>query len=455
MLIKRAEINGNELVDVWVKDGRIADVRPAELSAASKTTVDVTIDASGCCVLPGLHDHHFHFFALLAHRSSIDCSGDLSQIERACAQAPGNGWLRGVGYHEHAAGELDRASLSAVCPDRPLRLQHSSGKLWVLNDLGIELLNLMQVENPGVERDYAGEPTGRLFRMDDWLRVHVPSTSAGLKDRNALVNELYAYGITGFTDTSYSNDQAQVDELMRLDLDVYCMGNDSLADGHLKIMLDEDRLPDIDFVIQRVCQAHDKSRNVAFHCVSHVELLYLLEVMEQAGSSPGDRIEHGGVIPAELVSRIGDLGMTVVTQPGFLADRGGRFLDRLPADQHCDLYPYRRLLEAGIPVVASSDAPYGPLSPWEVTNAAMTRRTEDGRIANGDECVDFFDVIRGYLTYARSPGRLSRQIAQGVPANLCILDCRSSELANRAGDNPVRHTVFNGELVYSRDDRIS
>ena len=53
------------LVDVRCADGRVTDV-------ALGPSADVTVDADGGALLPGLHDHHLHLFALAAARTSVD-----------------------------------------------------------------------------------------------------------------------------------------------------------------------------------------------------------------------------------------------------------------------------------------------------------------------------------------------------------------------------------------------
>jgi hypothetical protein len=46
---------------------------------------------------------------------------------------------------------------------------------------------------------------------------------------------------------------------------------------------------------------------------------------------PSDRIEHGAVIPAEMVADL--RGLTVVSQPHFVAERGEQYLrDVAPED---------------------------------------------------------------------------------------------------------------------------
>ena len=108
-------------------------------SAPRRAGADVVVDAAGGAVLPGLHDHHVHLLALAAARQSIRLGppdvGDRAAFDAAlrAAAAGGTGWLRGIGYHESVAGPLDRDRLDALVPGRPVRVQHRSGAMWVLN----------------------------------------------------------------------------------------------------------------------------------------------------------------------------------------------------------------------------------------------------------------------------------------------------------------------------------
>ena len=50
-------------------------------------------------------------------------------------------------------------------------MQHRSGALWMLNSAACRALGLdAGADAPGVERDGRGRATGRLFRLDAWLR---------------------------------------------------------------------------------------------------------------------------------------------------------------------------------------------------------------------------------------------------------------------------------------------
>ncbi len=100
-----------------------------------------------------------------------------------------------------------------------------------------------------------------------------------------------------------------------------------------------------------------------------------LSAWEQVPAIDGDRIEHGSVLPVELLDRVRTLGLRIVTQPGFVLDRGDRYLAEVEHDDQPHLYRCRSLIDAGIPVAGSTDAPFGPEDPWQAVLAAMIVRS--------------------------------------------------------------------------------
>ncbi len=172
MLITRAEIDGTAPIDLRIAAGRIAEIG----CALPRRTGERVLDAEGGALLPGLHDHHIHLMALAVAEASVRCGPpqvrSIESLARALrGGADQSGWIRGVGYHESVAGHLDRALLDELAPDRPVRIQHRSGAMWVVNSAAVDHLGLDRgVDQPGVERDAAGRATGRLFRLDAWLR---------------------------------------------------------------------------------------------------------------------------------------------------------------------------------------------------------------------------------------------------------------------------------------------
>ena len=68
MLIRNAEIWSGPVADVRIRDGRIVAI-----GALQPDPEEVTIEAAGGALLPGLHDHHIHLAATAAAMDSIFC----------------------------------------------------------------------------------------------------------------------------------------------------------------------------------------------------------------------------------------------------------------------------------------------------------------------------------------------------------------------------------------------
>ena len=454
MLIVNADVDGVRL-DVRFND------KILELNSSIQPAPDEdVIDAKGGALLPGLHDHHMHFLATAAWANSVDCGAvDITgpeELGRLLKQQSGSGWLRGVNYHESIAGELQVRALDELADHRPIRIQHRSGKVWMLNSAAIELLQLQQYADiDGVEVDSSGAVTGRLFRLDGWLRERLAADL--VSDISSLSRQLSSYGVTGFTDTSATNSQ-QTAQLFAdwqakgvIQQDVVLMGDDSLDAGPLKVILDEDSLPQLDDLVRRLQRARERGRSIAFHCVSHLELLFALSALDQVPADPRDRIEHGAIVYDEMLPQLQQRGVSVVTQPGFLWQRGDQYLKDLAPREVAVLYRNRTLQEAGVNTVVSSDAPYGPVNPWQVMDAASRRTTRSGAIIGNEERIHPDDSLRGYLLHAHGLQEPKREIKIGAMADFCLLQQPWCEAKKRVAEVEVQVTVRAGEVVFGRE----
>src|SRR5580658_2557087 len=220
-LVRNVSIGRRSGLDVRVGPQTILDVGPG---LASRAGEDV-IDGAGGALIPGLHDHHVHLRALVAARQSIDVSGltrsaDFDKvISSAAASASSGASLRVVGWHEARTGPLDRYRLDALSGQVPVRVQHRSGALWVLSSAELNRVGAMNAGPPGIERDDRGELTGRLFRLDGWLRGRsnsadqVESFARGLR---AYAAECAQLGMTGWTDATPDREPSEALQLSRL-----------------------------------------------------------------------------------------------------------------------------------------------------------------------------------------------------------------------------------------------
>lgn len=488
VLISGAEVAG-ERVDVRIAGGCIAEIGQ-ELTPSAGEEV---IDAAGGALLPGLQDHHLHLHSLAAAMASLSCGPpDIEDAEALGRLLSGEcdtrGWLRGTGYFESVAGPLDRDVLDGMRADVPIRIQHRSGSMWFLNSQALARLGLADAhapvmleasrdaeEAPMIERDASGRATGRLFRADAWLRARLPPADA--PDLTQVGRRLAAYGVTAITDATPTNGPAEASLFQRaqasgaLPQRVHMMGAldgrrvpttddptgapDLRIDAH-KIMLDEPALPDLAGLASRIAAAHEAGRTVAIHTVTRAEILFAIAALEQAGATPGDRLEHASIAPPEVIEQVERLSLTIVTQPGFVAERGDAYRRDVAECDLPHLYLVKTWLDRGIRLGAGTDAPFGHPDPWRAMRAAVLRQTRSGKSLGPAERVSPETALALFLPgFERSvqPDKPQTPVLSvGAPADLCLLTRSWLEARLELSSENVAATWRAGRLIYRRPD---
>jgi predicted amidohydrolase YtcJ len=430
MIIRNAEIDG-VVTDVLLANGLIAKIE-------NNIPGHHYFDAKGGVLIPGLHDHHIHLNATAAAMNSVRCGppevNNTAELIKALNQS-GEGWLRGVGYHHSIAGEIDRKWLDANGANRPIRIQHRGGRLWILNRLAMAELGL-------------SEPTdGRLLDSDVTLR-----RNSQFPDLKPLVNRLLSYGITGVTEVTPSNGVTEYENYIEATkpLRLSIMGGAELSSAksqHLKLHYHDHDLPALDDLAGEIKQAHDTGRNVAAHCVTRAELMLTLAAIEMAGPIYGDRIEHAAIADNFAIEWMKKLGVIVVTQPNFITERKAAYLRDVPPRDHKNLWRLRAFPEAGLNLAAGSDAPFGDPNPWAAIAAAVRRPKGFEAEAISPEM-----ALAIYTKPAEDAGAAPRRIAVGEPADLCLLDTTWSEAREKLSEIKVQATWVDSKLVYNRID---
>ena len=459
LTLRNVEVDGVGGLDVRLEGGRIVEIGPRLAGGG------LDLDGAGGALIPGLIDHHVHLLALAAQADSIALEGardgaDLAAKVEAAAVARASGaWLRATGYHDGVAGVLGAAELDRLAPRHALRVQHRTGALWMLNSLALARVLGAEPPPPCVELDPSGQPTGRIWRGDDWLCGRIGAQPPPLAP---IGRAFAACGVTGLSDASATTDAAAAGLLAAAvqagDLPQRLMlmsageldGRPGMTVGPVKVLLDEHDLPDLDDLVARIAMARRWGRRVAVHCVTAVELAVSLAAFETAGAEPGDRIEHGGVIPDAAIGSLKALGLTVVTQPGFVFERGDCYLAEAPAEEQDSLYRIASLRRAGVPVAASSDAPYSSPDPWPAIRAASVRRTRGGQTIGAGEGVTPAEALSLWLGGFTDPGGPPRRVARGAPADLCLLATPLAEALAEPDAERVAATLVGGEVVFER-----
>lgn len=471
MLIRAAELDAwreggvARVADVRIVDGRIAEIGT---HLPRRDDDEPLIEASGDALLPGLHDHHLHLYALAAALDSLPCGPpevrDAEALRHALRARAGTlaagEWLRGTGYHESVAGDLDRAELDALLPGVPLRIQHRSGRLWLLNSAALAQIESLAGDDP-LER-IGGRATGRLYDADDWLRTRLPMHPRSLARVSAL---LARHGVTGVTDTTHTTDLAGVarfrDAQQRGELRqrLRLMGDaslDALADtrwlqrGEHKFHLHDHELPDFDALCADIRRAHAAGRGAAFHCVSRTDLVFALAALREAGVRDGDRIEHASVLPPELLDEVAALRLAVVTQPHFLSERGDEYRREVATEEQPWLYRLRGVLDAGVPLAAGSDAPFGDADPWAAMQAAVERRSRSGHAFGDGEALTPEQALALFLAPPEAPGSAPRRVEVGAVADLCLLDRPWRQARAALAGVGCRIVLRDGETLWTR-----
>lgn len=179
------------------------------------------------------------------------------------------------------------------------------------------------------------------------------------------------------------------------------------------------RLTESDAAIART--AVELGGMVAIHAIGDRAVDGVLDVFDDlvaAGADPaGLRMEHVSVISPEQIDRFARSGVIASVQPAFLASESGWVRDRVGPERAGWLYPFRSMVDAGIPICGSSDSPVEPPHPlWGLAAAIDRAGMADGEGLTPLEALALF--TDGAAAALREPTPLR----PGSPADLVVLD---------------------------------
>lgn len=208
---------------------------------------------------------------------------------------------------------------------------------------------------------------------------------------------------------------------------------------------------------RRIEAAHLAGLQVCIHAIGDRANRQAADLLGSVlDAHPGEhrhRVEHASVLDEATIERFATLGITAVVQPINLRSES-HWLRRRVGDERLDrTYPFRRLLDAGVPLAGSSDAPI-EATDVVAAMAAAVDRTElaPAQAITGAEALALFTT--GGSRARRTEDRLGR-LAPGLRADLVVLDRDPSTAASRdlAGTR-VLATVIGGHLLH-RDPTLS
>jgi predicted amidohydrolase YtcJ len=115
----------------------------------------------------------------------------------------------------------------------------------------------------------------------------------------------------------------------------------------------------------------------AIHAIGDRANDLVLDVHEDLISAGADprrlRVEHASILTNPTIDRMADMGVTASIQPAFLASESTWLEKRLGPGRMRRAYPFRSLLEAGVPLLGGSDSPVELPDPQTGIAAAVDR----------------------------------------------------------------------------------
>ena len=205
------------------------------------------------------------------------------------------------------------------------------------------------------------------------------------------------------------------------------------------------RLSDADTAVAH--KSIELGGRVAIHAIGDRAVDGVLDVFDgliSDGANPdGLRMEHVSVINPAQVDRFANLGVTAVVQPAFLASESEWLADRVGPERTTWVYPFRSLLESGVPIAGSSDCPVEPPQPLWGMAAAMDRYgiVPEERLT-GTEALALFTSGA-----ARSLGEIE-PLSMGSPADIVVIDTDpTTAAADDVHNAQVLETFVDGVAV--------
>ncbi len=498
-------------------DGRIAAVGSRADVEPTVRPGTRLVDLGGRTLVPGFNDAHAHAWKLgqlltgvLDVRRVESLALLQASLRSFAARRPEGTWLQARGYNEALMAERrhpTREDLDAAVADRPVLLTRVCGHVAVANSRALEMAGVDAAAAPPsggrIDRGPDGRPTGLLYETAMGLvSAHLPPpTALEYEDMiQAFGRHQLERGITSSSDCGVRPDLVEayraldargaliqrlnVMPLRRLD---GATGNVPLPDRSVseRLRVDTAKLLADGGLSSATAALRARYRHVDTRGLHRFEEEDLRELMRETSAAGwrlavhaiGDeaiervlsayeslgpevprrrhRIEHLGLPDRGHLRRAASLKIVAVPQTVFIHSLGRNFREYLPEALLARAYPVREMMEAGIPVALSSDAPVVEEdSPLLGIQAAVLRRDAEGIAIAPDQAITAAQALRAYT--------MGGAFATGDEANRGSLSPgKWADLAVLSGDPVAVHpeglgrirvdiTVVGGKIVFER-----
>jgi len=466
------------------------------------------VDLRGSVILPGIVDAHVHLDEVGLSSRIIDLRGvrSIGELKEKVRRARDKGkiikgWIIGRGWDHELFKERrmpTRYDIDQVCPDIPTLLIRVCGHVAVANTKALEISNIMsKVATKNVEVDERGVPTGVIFE-DEISSIMDSIPKMSIVERVEIIEEalnvLASHGVTAVGFMSCTPESFEALQILkknrRLPIRVmvyftYNMikylkalrlrggyGDDMLKVMGIKIFMDGSlggrtaflRKPYSDSNTRGILrmsrrevrnvleEAHSLDLQVAIHAIGDGAVEEALNAIEDSGIDGSScRIEHASVVDEEIIKRMKRLKITAVVQPHFIISDWW-IVKRLGIDRAKWAYAFKSMINAGVKVAFSTDAPVEPVNPWLTIYAAVTRGKYEGLELykyTANESLTFEEALECYTNGSRRALLMEDvMLREGMVADLTVVD-RDPYAVSVQDLKRVRNvaTIVNGRIV--------
>jgi predicted amidohydrolase YtcJ len=209
---------------------------------------------------------------------------------------------------------------------------------------------------------------------------------------------------------------------------------------------------DDDELYRRMVAAHEEGLQLAIHAIGDAANrkcvdLYERLLREHPRGDARHRLEHASVLDESIIEDMARLGIVAAVTPMYIHSEKGWLRGRLGARRARMTYPYRALLDAGVRVAASSDAPVESTDVLHSMECCVTREGFEP-----EQAVSAAEAVRMWTAdaaYAQHEETVKGSISPGKRADMVLLDENPVEVAaDKISGIKVLRTIAGGKTVW-------
>jgi len=165
------------------------------------------------------------------------------------------------------------------------------------------------------------------------------------------------------------------------------------------------------------------------------------------------RIEHAQVTSKAQIARFKELKVIASMQPSHLLTDMHWAQDRLGPKRAAHSYAWLELLNKGVTLAFGTDYPVEPITPFRGLYAAVTRKSEEGKLQYfPEQKLSMDQAIAAYTTgaaFAEYEEKEKGKLIPGMLADFVVLDQDVTAVAaQKMLATKVLRTVVGGKTVY-------